>query len=143
MFHDNQPFWRVHGNHFGLQRIVFLWYGLATGYDAGRRQAYEQDQSLHGLSSIVKTVSEFVVDLPRVVVVKPPERQTVVQEDAAIPHIQRSHGNTILLSEALPESKIECGVPRQIAPGILRVGVSVGETRAVIHVERCERLPGS
>src|SRR5208283_2998304 len=54
----------------------------------------------------------------------------------------RGHGNTIFLPEAFPERYIKCGVLRQVAPGILRGLYPIREPRAVIHIRRCERLPG-
>ena len=64
----------------------------------GMRQAL-----LTALPSVMKAVAELSVYLARVVVMKPPERHTVVQEDAAIPHVERSHGNPKFLREAFPE----------------------------------------
>ena len=53
--------------------------------------------------SVVKTKAEFGVYLAGVVVMKSSEGHTVVQKDAAICHIQSSHGNTIFIREAFPE----------------------------------------
>ena len=52
---------------------------------------------------VMKSISQLDINLPRVVIVKPSERHTVIQKDAAISHIQSSHGNAIFLREAFPE----------------------------------------
>jgi hypothetical protein len=46
---------------------------------------------------VMKSISKLVV------MVKPSERHTVIQKDAAIRHIQSSYGNAIFLREAFPE----------------------------------------
>jgi hypothetical protein len=51
----------------------------------------------------MKPVAEFNIHLPWVVVVKSSERQAVVQQDAAIRHIQCGYGKAVFFTEALPE----------------------------------------
>ena len=92
--------------------------------------------------SVVKSLTEFDVDLPRVVEVKSSKRQAVVEQHAAIRHIQRGQGNPVFLAKTFPERNIKRRVLRQIVPRILRVGHPVVESRAVVHIRRSEHLPG-
>src|ERR1035438_377112 len=94
--------------------------------------------------SVVKSPTEFDVDLPRVVKVESSKGQTVVEQYAAIRHIQSSQGDlvSLALTKALSHGNVERRVLRQIVPRILCVRRPVGESRAVVHIGRRERLPG-
>src|SRR5580700_1514883 len=91
-------------------------------------------------SSVVKSVTELDVDLPRVVKVESSEGQTVVEEDTAIRYIQGAQRDPVLLAETLSERNIKGSVLRKITARILRVGVSVGEARAIVNIGRSERV---
>src|SRR5580658_4953029 len=92
--------------------------------------------------SIVEAIAKLSVNLTRIIPVKSAESQTVVQLHAAVGHVQRSHRNSVFLSEGLAESNIERGMAGQIIPRILHAGESVGEPRAVVHIRRGIALPG-
>jgi hypothetical protein len=54
--------------------------------------------------SIVEAVAKLRIKLSWLVPVKSPEPHTVVQQDAAVSHIQSGHRKTVFLREAFPQS---------------------------------------
>jgi hypothetical protein len=90
----------------------------------------------------MKTVAEFGVDSPGIVVVEAAEGQAVVQQDAAIRDIERVQAHDLFLSKDFPEGNIKRRVRRQVVSRALRVRHATGDARAIICVERGERLPG-
>lgn len=91
----------------------------------------------------MKAIAELDVDLPGIVEVKSSERQAVVQQDAAIGHIQRGQRHLVFLAlaEAFPQRQVKGGVLRQVIARILRVRRSIRESRAVVDVRRGENMP--
>src|SRR5580692_1172 len=91
---------------------------------------------------VMKSVAEFDVNLTRIVEVESSEGEAVVEQDAAIRHIQSGQRDFVLLAETLPDGNVERGVLRQIVPRILRVRHPVRESRAVVDIRRSERVRG-
>ncbi len=71
----------------------------------------DTDSVRMALPSEMKPVTEFRIDLPRVVVVKSAECQAVVQLHTTVCHIQRSHGNAVFFKKAFSQRKIKRSVP--------------------------------
>ena len=63
--------------------------------------------------------------------------QTIVYQQMAVGDIQASQRDAVFFSEGFPERKVE----RRVLGQIVRRGIPVCETRAVIHVRRCVGLP--
>src|ERR1700683_3003986 len=89
----------------------------------------------------MKPIPKLDVDLSWIVEVETPKRQTVVEQDSPVRHVQRCQRNRIFLGEAFPQRYVKCRVPGQVSAGKLRKAAPVGESRAVVHIGRCERLP--
>ena len=102
-------------------------------------------RAIHARESLVmESPAKLGVDFARVVEMKSSKGQTVVQQNAAIRHVQRSKRNGIHLRKILADGNIECGVLRQIVSRIGCAGrrCAIGEAGAVIHIGRDVRLPG-
>ena len=71
----------------------------------------------------MKSPAEFDVDLPRIVEVESSKGQAVVEQHAAIRHIQSGQRDPVfvVLAKTLPQGNVERGVLGQIVPRILRV----------------------
>src|SRR5208283_3030056 len=143
VLHRHHLLRHVHRDHLRLNRVMFHRRRLAPNACYHQHPQHKKNALSHRCSSIMKTIAEFPVDFPRVVVVKSSECQTVVQLHATVCHIQRGHGNAVFLQEAFPHRKIKRGVLRQILVGNQWWFVcAVCEPRSIVHIRRCERLPG-
>ena len=89
----------------------------------------------------MKTPAKLGVYLARVIVMKSAERQAVIEQNAAVRHVERRHSHAVFLAERFPQRNVKRGVLRQIIPRILRVRHAIRETRPVINVRRSKRLP--
>src|SRR5580700_11105160 len=92
----------------------------------------------------MKSITEFYINLPRVVIVESSKGQAVVEQHASIRQVQTRQREPvfIFLAKAFPERNVESCVLRQIVPGILCIWQTVGESRSVIDIRGGEHLPG-
>ena len=67
---------------------------------------------------------------------KSAERQAVINQKVAISNIESIHRDRKLLPEIFSESEIDLCMSGQVRAGKLRVGRTIGKTRAVINVRR-------
>ncbi len=93
------------------------------------------------LASVMKPVAKLDVDFSRIVVVKSSERQAVVNQQVAIGDVERVQRNGKSLAEVLSEREINLRVAGQVSAGMLRIGRTIREARAVVDIRRNVTLP--
>ena len=95
-----------------------------------------QDISRFLLSSVVKSPAELDIDLPRVVKVESSEGQAVVEQYAAIGHVQGGQRKlvSVALAKTFSDGNVKRSVLGQIVARILRVRRTIGESRAVVYI---------
>ena len=62
------------------------------------------------------------------------ESEAVIEQDAAVGDVEAGECDGVLFEEIFAEGQIPGSVARQISAGILRVGISIGESGAVVDV---------
>src|SRR5689334_7308795 len=93
------------------------------------------------ITSVMKLVAEFDVDLARIVVMKSAEGQAVVNQKMTVRNVQCIYGDREFLAEVLAQRKIDRGVSRKVWVRELSVGRSIRECRAVVDIRRREQSP--
>jgi len=84
-------------------------------------------------------ITQLTINFPRIVEVRPAKREAVVDQQMAIENIQRVEGRREALAEGLAQDKIDSSVCRQV----IRRGLTVVKSRAVINVTERAIFHGS
>src|SRR5579862_8933202 len=94
------------------------------------------------LQLILEAVTDFDVNLSRIVPVKAAEGKAIVEFNPPVRHIQGVHGSRETLAEVFPQRQIERGVGRQVAAGVGLAGKAIGKARPVVNVGGGKAAPG-
>src|SRR5580704_2897877 len=81
-------------------------------------------------------------NLSRIEVMRPPKRKAVVQQNAAIGHIDTLHVDRESFSKILSDRKVKRRVRLQVVSGIRSRWIAIGKAGRVRDVRRSVRLPG-
>src|SRR5271166_4219526 len=107
-----------------------------------RLRTFPDCSSIFLPTSIMESPAKLHVEFAWVIVVEAAERQAIVEQHAAVRHVQCSERNRVTLAEALSKRDVESRVSWQIVAGIELVWRSIRETGAIVDVGRGKSLPG-
>ena len=82
----------------------------------------------------MESITEFGINLPRVIPVEPAEGLAVVEFDAAVGDVQGVKRGGESLTKVLPQGKIKGCVLREVVAGIRLTGEGIAEAGAVVNV---------